>query len=175
MKRTNTYIVLIFALQLTIASICAVVGTVWSTTHADASYLQMDSTLSTFGLFFQKVGTWILIFTNFIPISLLVSLELVKFYQAYFMRWDILMFDKLLNKPMQTHTSNLNEELGEIDMVFSDKTGTLTQNVMKFKKFSTSIGSYNAGSLVDSFKSSKKVTVDNLDTNLAKIRYDRGL
>lgn len=39
-------------------------------------------------------GTWILIFTNFVPISLLVTLELVKFWQALFMEKDILMYDE---------------------------------------------------------------------------------
>lgn len=44
--------------------------------------------------FIKSFGTWILIFTNFVPISLLVSLELVKLWQAIFMSYDVLMFDE---------------------------------------------------------------------------------
>ena len=46
---------------------------------------------------------------------------------------------------MRAQASNLNEELGQIEYVFSDKTGTLTQNVMNFKKFTAGIVSYGTG------------------------------
>jgi hypothetical protein len=44
-------------------------------------------------MFIQITGVWILILTNFVPISMLVSLEVIKFWQAIFMEFDILMFD----------------------------------------------------------------------------------
>ena len=63
---------------------------------------------------------------NFVSISLLVSLEMVKFTQGIFMERDYLMYDFEKEMKMKVQSSNLNEELGMVDYVFSDKTGTLT-------------------------------------------------
>ena len=46
------------------------------------------------------IGTWILLLTNFVTISLMVTLELVKFLQAMFMSQDYLMFDEEQDMPM---------------------------------------------------------------------------
>lgn len=99
--------------------------------------------------------TFIILYNNLIPISLQVTLELVRFLQvcliylsqridlilisfkqAIFINFDVEMYHEESNTPAMARTSNLNEELGMVKYIFSDKTGTLTRNVMEFKRCS---------------------------------------
>ena len=50
--------------------------------------------------------------------------------------------------PMRAQSSNLSEELGQVEYVFSDKTGTLTANVMSFKKFSVDEQDYGTNEVM---------------------------
>ena len=81
--------------------------------------------------------------SNLVPISMLVTIETVRFLQAYFIMWDIDMCDPKTGVQAFVHSSSLNESLGMVNYVFTDKTGTLTQNCMEFKK--VSFGKYTYG------------------------------
>ena len=87
-------------------------------------------------------GQWVIILMNFVAISLLVSLEMVKFSQGIFIEWDYLMFDPYQCSTAKAQSSNLNEELGQVSHIFSDKTGTLTKNIMEFKMFTAGFEAY---------------------------------
>ncbi|XP_059513245.1 phospholipid-transporting ATPase FetA-like [Myotis daubentonii] len=106
------------------------------------------------GYYFQDVLPWkdyvsssfvsaILIFWSYfiilntmVPISLYVSVEIIRLGNSFYINCDQKMFYAPKNTPAQACTTTLNEELGQVKYVFSDKTGTLTRNIMVFNKCS---------------------------------------
>lgn len=129
---TNTYIIIIVLLQMTISIIGAMFNTIWQLANPGSltSYLGLEPEdidfLSSIANFMIKFGTWFLMLSNIVPVSLLVTLEIVKFIQAYFINQDITIYDEQKDMFSKAQSSNLNEELGTVHYIFSDKTGTLT-------------------------------------------------
>ncbi|KAI9280211.1 hypothetical protein BC943DRAFT_311124 [Umbelopsis sp. AD052] len=76
----------------------------------------------------------LIIFQNIIPISLYVSIEFVKTMQAFFIYSDLDMYDEESESYCIPRSWNLSDDLGQVQYIFSDKTGTLTRNVMEFRK-----------------------------------------
>ena len=72
---------------------------------------------------------FVLLFSYLIPISLRVNLDLGKIMYS----WQI-QNDKDIPGTV-TRSTTIPEELGRIAYLLSDKTGTLTKNIMVFKKF----------------------------------------
>jgi phospholipid-translocating ATPase len=84
----------------------------------------------------------LILYQSLVPISLYISVEIVKTAQAYFIYSDVNMYYEKLDYPCTPKSWNISDDLGQIEYIFSDKTGTLTQNVMEFKKCTINGQSY---------------------------------
>ncbi|KAB7494661.1 putative phospholipid-transporting ATPase IF [Armadillidium nasatum] len=85
---------------------------------------------------FEDGFSFFILFSYIIPISLYVTLEMQKFLGTFFFQWDKEMKYKETGEYAICNTSDLNEELGQIQYLFTDKTGTLTENTMCFQQCS---------------------------------------
>ncbi|CAH1428136.1 unnamed protein product [Lactuca virosa] len=110
----------------------------------------------------------LILYGYLIPISLYVSIEVVKFLQAMLINNDLQLFDQMSGKSVEARTSNLNEELGQVEMILFDKTGTLTCNQMEFKKCSIEGISYgvDVNAIVHATSHRMNINIDSYRFNL---------
>ncbi|XP_014280434.1 probable phospholipid-transporting ATPase IA isoform X2 [Halyomorpha halys] len=132
---TNHQVLMLFFLLILLCIISALCNELWTRQHSKKHwYIALSGHIGK--NFAYNLLTFIILYNNLIPISLQVTLEVVRFVQAIFINMDVDMYHEESDTPAMARTSNLNEELGMVKYIFSDKTGTLTRNVMEFKKCS---------------------------------------
>ena len=143
-KLANKAILLVFSAQcilctITVISVYAMGFDNQTSTSILGSYVYPQGPPSTtdkvLPLFIELWFIFFLLFNNFIPISLYVTIEMINLGQGMLINKDENIYDEALNCATQVRSSNLAQELGMVSNIFSDKTGTLTCNEMRFVKF----------------------------------------
>ncbi|XP_072050739.1 probable phospholipid-transporting ATPase IM [Amphiura filiformis] len=131
----NKLVISIFFFQFVLCAIVAIACSIWESNYGDEYqiYLPWDfknpAIIATLVFF-----SYFILFNTLVPISLYVSVELIRLFQSFWINWDRQMYYDVNDTPAKARSTTLNEELGQIQYVFSDKTGTLTQNMMTFNK-----------------------------------------
>ncbi|PWN38046.1 phospholipid-translocating P-type ATPase [Meira miltonrushii] len=175
-KETNVNVIVNFVILLVMCVTCAVVGGVilnWTDTSRDFYEIGATDSTSNIANAFYIFGTCLVLYQNIVPISLYISIELTKTIAAFFIYTDIDMYYEPLDHPCVPKTWGIVDDLGQIEYVFSDKTGTLTQNVMEFKKCSVNGIQYGEGvteAMIGAMKrEGKDISGFNADTQAAKM------
>ncbi|KAG6037239.1 hypothetical protein E4U41_005245 [Claviceps citrina] len=135
-REMNFNVICNFGILLIMCLIAAIVdGVAWSKSNASLHFFEYESIggsapVSGFITFWAAI----ILFQNLVPISLYITLEIVRTLQAVFIFSDAKMYYEPIDQPCIPKSWNISDDVGQIEYVFSDKTGTLTQNVMEFKK-----------------------------------------
>ncbi|KAI8854148.1 hypothetical protein BC829DRAFT_218733 [Chytridium lagenaria] len=138
-RQLNPLVMVNFLLLIGMCLICALISAVYAGTFindkAPFAWSPGDSYSPAYAAFITFFSCMI-IFQAIIPIALYISVDISKTVQSVFISMDEDMYDAELNKHAAPQAWNLCDDLGQIEYIFSDKTGTLTSNTMEFRRCS---------------------------------------
>ncbi|KAI9336583.1 hypothetical protein BD770DRAFT_448698 [Pilaira anomala] len=134
-KATNPHVIANFVILAIICIVSSIMDSVQFYGSGSSRYFDygIEGTSGSYSGFLTFWVTLIL-YQNIVPISLYISVEIVKTVAAYFIFADLDIYYSETDTPCIPKTWNISDDLGQIEYIFSDKTGTLTQNVMEYRK-----------------------------------------
>lgn len=157
-RRLNKSVIAIFLFKMFCVTVITIGSAAFNFQEVDGAWYLFFDTNPALKVV-QDFFAYFALLSFMIPMSLMVTLEVVKVIQGKYMEWDRQMAlnpNDPANTGMKPKTTNLNDELALVRYVFSDKTGTLTENVMEFQQVSVNGTVYenaNEGELRDEIKS----------------------
>ncbi|XP_073214511.1 phospholipid-transporting ATPase IG isoform X5 [Lepidochelys kempii] len=136
-KSINAFLMVYLCILVSKATVCTTLKYVWQSNPFNDEPWYNQKTKKERDAFkilrmFTDFLSFMVLFNFIIPVSMYVTVEMQKFLGSFFIAWDKEMYDEEIQEGALVNTSDLNEELGQVEYVFTDKTGTLTENSMKF-------------------------------------------
>ncbi len=112
----NKVVIILVVFVIALAIFNTVAYQIWQESTEEKAWYLMDASVA----FFPILVSFIILFNTMIPLSLYVSLEIVKLFQMLLLN-DIDMYDEASNTPMEARTSTINEELGQVKYIIPQK------------------------------------------------------
>ncbi|XP_056328551.1 phospholipid-transporting ATPase IG isoform X2 [Danio aesculapii] len=136
-KSINAFLLVYLCILISKAVVCTTLKYVWQSKEGQDEpwyneKTQKEKETNMYLKMFTDFLSFMVLFNFIIPVSMYVTVEMQKFLGSFFIKWDNDFFDPEIEEGALVNTSDLNEELGQVEYVFTDKTGTLTQNNMEF-------------------------------------------
>ncbi|KAM9330586.1 phospholipid-transporting ATPase IK [Gastrophryne carolinensis] len=132
----NYIVVAVFVILIVCSLALAIASGFWAKWFQEKhSYIpRLSSDVTPVYSAFLVFWGYTILMSTLVPMSMYITLEFIHLVHSKYIDWDVDMYYEKNNIAANARSTSLNEQLGQVEYVFSDKTGTLTENIMTFKK-----------------------------------------
>ena len=132
-KLMNKHTAINLLFMVLVCMVCSLGFGIWTAKYRFSPFRTGAATYSSWFDAFINFWGGLILYQNIVPISLYICIEVAKSFQSYIINQDLDLYDEESDTPCQVRTWNISDNLGQVEFIFSDKTGTLTRNIMEFK------------------------------------------